>query len=63
MEKETLTLEKPKYTEAKIKLIITEDILLRTPFFGILVTLSMGGIAFFFVWFVLFILRPFMLTY
>lgn len=58
---EKIISEKPKLTQARMQLMITEDILLRAPAFGIIVAILMGGVAFFFIWFILNVIRPFVM--
>lgn len=48
-----------KLTEAKIKLMITEDILLRAPLWGLVVLVFLGSIAFGTIWFSLHVIKPF----
>lgn len=51
----------PNLTKARITTIILEDILFRSPFYGVAVLLLLGGISFSCVWFVLNILRPYVM--
>lgn len=48
-------------SEAKILGIVMEDILFRSPLYGIVVLILLGGLSYFFIWLTLNILKPFML--
>lgn len=50
-------------TEARIQGIILEDILFRSPFYGMVALIILGSISVFFVWFVLNVLRPYIMNY
>ena len=49
-----------KLTEARIQLMITEDILLRAPIWALVVIIFLGGISFGTVWFIINIIKPYM---
>ncbi len=59
---ENIISKKPKLTLARIQLIITQDIFLRAPAWALLVAVLMGSVTFFFIWFVLNVIRPFVMT-
>jgi len=43
----------------KVQNIVMEDILFRTPLWGILVAILFGGVAYFMIWFILNIMEPY----
>jgi len=53
--------EDPAVFKAKISLAVAKDLMLRAPLFAIVVVILMGGMTYFFVWFTLNVIKPYML--